>query len=387
MVCSFAPHLAGLSYPINTAAEGVSQSVTISVNSFSLASYQAIVVQGSNTWGPVNLTSSSNYTVNFTPVPGGGPVSLHIINTNAAVQTIKINSLKLDSITFAPQNVLTNICSEDPYHYGFNGQMKTNEMTGVGNWNTALYWEYGTREAQRKNKDPKVNAWESPYSSFGRNPIWRSDPFGDSVKATPEAAKVIQEGLNSTLGNNNPIGYNEEKQALTIKNESEIDRSKLNKTQNEIINRYATLIRSETDIINVEMVDQTTPLSDVVDKSNKSLSLNDLQSDGITKPGTLRDDVTGAKVGTITNVYISKNPNEVHNGMPRKARPYIPALTSIHEIAGHAWIFVTKGPAKSDDEENKNNGDVTRFENSVRKIYYWNGLKIGGWAEPHPGEK
>jgi hypothetical protein len=34
---------------------------------------------------------------------------------------------------------------KDHYEFGFNGQMKTNEIAGVGNHNAALFWEYDTR--------------------------------------------------------------------------------------------------------------------------------------------------------------------------------------------------------------------------------------------------
>jgi hypothetical protein len=57
--------------------------------------------------------------------------------------------------------------------------MKSNEMAGLGNWNTALFWEYGTREAQRKNLDPVFNPSVSPYAVFDRNPIWNNDALGN----------------------------------------------------------------------------------------------------------------------------------------------------------------------------------------------------------------
>jgi hypothetical protein len=79
-------------------------------------------------------------------------------------------------------NVVSQIASDDQYHYGFNGQMKTNEWAGVGNHNTALFWEYDTRTGVRMNRDPKGTVWESPYSTFGRNPIRFSDNLGDTIK-------------------------------------------------------------------------------------------------------------------------------------------------------------------------------------------------------------
>lgn len=52
-------------------------------------------------------------------------------------------------------------------------------MAGVGNWNTAQFWEYNTRTCLRINKDPIVNPRLSPYSSFNLNPICYADRLGN----------------------------------------------------------------------------------------------------------------------------------------------------------------------------------------------------------------
>ena len=57
--------------------------------------------------------------------------------------------------------------------------MKDNEWAGVGNHNTALFWEYGTREARRFNRDPRVHTSESPYAVFGNSPLACNDILGD----------------------------------------------------------------------------------------------------------------------------------------------------------------------------------------------------------------
>ena len=65
------------------------------------------------------------------------------------------------------------------YNYGYNGQMKMDEIVGNGNHTTAMYWEYDTRLGRRWNLDPKYNASESRYSVNGNNPIIYLDPNGD----------------------------------------------------------------------------------------------------------------------------------------------------------------------------------------------------------------
>jgi Ca2+-binding RTX toxin-like protein len=65
------------------------------------------------------------------------------------------------------------------YRFGFNGQEKVDEIAGVGNHNTALFWEYDTRLGRRWNVDPIKKEYESVYSCFSDNPIHYHDILGD----------------------------------------------------------------------------------------------------------------------------------------------------------------------------------------------------------------
>jgi len=73
------------------------------------------------------------------------------------------------------------ICSrsDDNYRFGFNGQEKVNEIAGIGNHNTALFWEYDTRLGRRWNLDPKTQIGNSNYATFKNNPIYNNDIDGD----------------------------------------------------------------------------------------------------------------------------------------------------------------------------------------------------------------
>jgi len=59
--------------------------------------------------------------------------------------------------------------------------MKSNEVRGLGNHNTALFWEYDTRLARRWNLDPKPTSYESRYGICKNNPIAFSDILGDTT--------------------------------------------------------------------------------------------------------------------------------------------------------------------------------------------------------------
>ncbi len=64
------------------------------------------------------------------------------------------------------------------YRFGFQGQEKDDEISGVGNSYTAQFWQYDPRLGRRWNIDPVIKEWESSYACFANNPILFVDPFG-----------------------------------------------------------------------------------------------------------------------------------------------------------------------------------------------------------------
>jgi hypothetical protein len=92
-------------------------------------------------------------------------------------------------------NVVSQVCDEDLYHYGFNGKMKDNEWAGIENHNTAEFWEYDTRTGRRGNIDPIPIEWSSSYSVFFNNSILLGDPFGDKVRYESKEEKKDVEYL------------------------------------------------------------------------------------------------------------------------------------------------------------------------------------------------
>jgi len=67
------------------------------------------------------------------------------------------------------------------YRFGFNNQEKVDAISGAGNHNTALFWEYDPRIAKRWNLDPKPQFDVSSYSCFASNPISFVDLKGDTA--------------------------------------------------------------------------------------------------------------------------------------------------------------------------------------------------------------
>ena len=86
---------------------------------------------------------------------------------------------------------------------GFNGQEKDDEVSGSGNSNTAEFWQYDTRLGRRFNLDPKPNASISSYACFANNPIWFSDPNGDTLRVqftNNDVRKKYVSMMNNYLG-------------------------------------------------------------------------------------------------------------------------------------------------------------------------------------------
>lgn len=63
--------------------------------------------------------------------------------------------------------------------FGFNGQLKDNEIYGEGNAYTAEFWEYDPRSIRRWNVDPVDKPWISPYHAFSNKLLTNIDPNGD----------------------------------------------------------------------------------------------------------------------------------------------------------------------------------------------------------------
>jgi len=68
--------------------------------------------------------------------------------------------------------------NSDAYNRGFQGQVKTDEISGLGNHYTAEYWEYDPRRGRRWKQDPGVKHWMSPYHAFSDNPIAKTEQNG-----------------------------------------------------------------------------------------------------------------------------------------------------------------------------------------------------------------
>ncbi|RYD52418.1 MAG: hypothetical protein EOP52_09685 [Sphingobacteriales bacterium] len=122
-----------------------------------------------------------------------GGLALVLRSVNSGSGRLVAAEVAYETVIRAVQTYVVLSCDTDGvwgsgYQYGFNGQRKTDEISGAGNHNTAMFWEYDTRLAWRWNRDSKKNPWESDYSVFGMNPVKNIDVLGDKWRVSTDAS-------------------------------------------------------------------------------------------------------------------------------------------------------------------------------------------------------
>ena len=93
------------------------------------------------------------------------------------------------------------------YRFAFNGQVKDNEVAGIGNIMTAEFWEYDSRLGRRWNLDPIVKDWESGYATFSNNPVYFMDPLGLQSEVDKPLKEIV-------ITPTKPKKYSDEKHGL-----------------------------------------------------------------------------------------------------------------------------------------------------------------------------
>ena len=181
-------------------------------NSTKLASYSIQTpVFGSNTMGVderyiygsdrlATLKGSDNYAPTFGPIirthnfAQQYELKDHLGNVRATIDLTAPSSTGIKDVSsyfnyyaFGSPHSSRSFNSSVNYSFGFNGQEKKDDYLGAGNENHALYWEYGTREGVRWNRDPVVNHSISPYAVFDGSPIAKNDPNGDCTDCPSKA--------------------------------------------------------------------------------------------------------------------------------------------------------------------------------------------------------
>ncbi len=277
---------------------------------------------------------------------------------------------RLGSVLSRGCPINTKVYGRD-YRFLFASYISDNEIKGIGNHYTATFWEYDSRIGRRWNLDPKPNPSISQYNCFAGNPIFFTDPLGDTIRTNQEGFNIINEGLIATLGEGHGFSYDKDK---GIVNYNVVEGKEYTKDQQNIISRYTKLINDKKST-NVTIVDHNEGIGILGGKS-----LADYGFNGVT--------LTPTDFSSF-NVFIARNPKEVgeianpaYNPFKEDGTPatilgfinintYYRGVASLHEIGGHAYLRLTQPKL----EQANHNTLVENFETNFRQFY-----KIGTYT-------
>jgi hypothetical protein len=95
---------------------------------------------------------------------------------------VSYSTVVISSQDYSPFGVtLSGRSWSEGYRYGFNGQEKEKEITSSDSHTSAEFWMYDSRQGRRWQLDPKPASNISSYATFRLNPVYYSDPLGDTV--------------------------------------------------------------------------------------------------------------------------------------------------------------------------------------------------------------
>ncbi len=147
----------------------------------------------SNTGLPLQPHNVSHVVRSYTRKPGYKNYEFtdHLGNIRVTYSDKKINpgsgsELALDVLSRADyypfgMTISNHTSNPQEYRFGFNGMESDNEIADDKNIYTAAFWQYDSRIGRRWNLDPKPNPAISQYATFANNPIFYSDPLGDTI--------------------------------------------------------------------------------------------------------------------------------------------------------------------------------------------------------------
>jgi hypothetical protein len=127
----------------------------------------------------------------------------------------QISDLVVLAVPFSIRDILSSV-SKGEYRYGMNTQEKDNEIYGEGNSYTAEYWQYDARLVRRWNVDPKPNPRISTHAAFANNPLFFSDPNGDTIRISDP---TTEKGFFNYTPNMDPKGDEYQKKTIEALNE------------------------------------------------------------------------------------------------------------------------------------------------------------------------
>ncbi len=153
---------------------------------------------------------------------------------------------------------------------------REDEIAGLGNSYTAMFWQYDSRTARRWNQDPRPNPSISRYGTFALNPVLFSDAMGDTNFVYGADRQDFVDNID-TRSENLTLGLEDNQMTYSI-------------------NEGAILEPWEQEIVN-SINDETVNVNIIAD-SNMDFAYNDLNEENVV--------LLGMYAGYLANVITDK---------------------------------------------------------------------------------
>ncbi|MGN6568048.1 MAG: hypothetical protein ACTHJ0_08855, partial [Flavipsychrobacter sp.] len=186
----------GSSLDVSTVS-GTAYSGSITTSGMTGGSWTATAmdITSSTILAATTIAQPQTAALNFTAI---GPSTRITLTATAASSTFTITAIPFNFTTWTAGTIVTTVCSKDgdAYRYGFNGKLKDNEWSGIGNHLDFGARLYDSRIGRPITIDPLTYKFPmlTPYQFFSDNPIRDVDLDGE--EGTPSQfttnGRVIQ---------------------------------------------------------------------------------------------------------------------------------------------------------------------------------------------------
>ncbi|MBI3142047.1 MAG: hypothetical protein HYZ16_04405 [Bacteroidetes bacterium] len=140
-----------------------------------------IKVQQTSPIGPHTEAYAAHGINEFSFTASSALTRLRILRKDAAGQGSMdyfIDHVRLTRLRDTFYTDTVTLATGEGYKYGNGGQMRDDELYGLGNAYTAMYWEYDSRLGRRWDVDPVTFPWQGSYTVYNNNPVYFNDPLG-----------------------------------------------------------------------------------------------------------------------------------------------------------------------------------------------------------------
>lgn len=145
---------------------------------------------------PLIVPASSSpvaYPITISPVPHSHNIVIGVYAMSSGISGVIIDSVHIPLDTTTAYNIVSTVCDNDFYRFGFNGKQKDNEWAGLGN-----HVDFGARGLDTRigrwiSKDPLSEKYPgvSSYVYVLNTPIRAYDPDGKVVEFADVGAQKL----------------------------------------------------------------------------------------------------------------------------------------------------------------------------------------------------